>query len=167
LHAEFYYNFLNISCWHILKQKATYKKIWRFYTLSKNIEQIIIQVLNEKLSPYLIFLFGSIVKGTTHKNSDIDIAFISEDKQLDQYELFMLSQELASKLNVEVDLIDLNQSSTVFQAQVVHTGKVIYCSDFKKKALFELKTFKMYTKLNEERSPILKKVNESGSIYEK
>jgi uncharacterized protein len=167
LHSEFNYSVLNINLLAKTSRKLRIKKYGGLYTLIKNIEQIIIQVLNEKLSPYLIFLFGSIAKGTTHKNSDIDIAFISEDKQLDKYELFMLSQELASKLNHEVDLIDLSQSSTVFQAQVVHTGKVIFCSDFKKKALYELKTFKMYSKLNEERSPILKKVNESGSIYEK
>lgn len=130
-------------------------------------EQTIVNTLITKVSPFLIILFGSSVKGITHKDSDIDIAFLSDEKKLDKYEIFMIAQELASKLNRDVDLIDLNQASTVFQAQVVTTGKVIYCTNKLKKAEYELKTLKMYAKLNEERFLILKNAAESGSIYEK
>ena len=130
-------------------------------------QQTIVEVLKEKLSPFLIILFGSTVKGNVHKDSDVDIAFISNKKEIDKYELFMIAQELASKLNQEVDLIDLKQASTVFQAQVIHSGKVIYCTDEHKKAEYQIKTLKMYAKLNEERSPILKSIDESGFIYEK
>jgi predicted nucleotidyltransferase len=129
-------------------------------------KQLIVKDLVENISPFLIILFGSTVKGTVNKSSDFDIAFLS-DQKLDSYQLFIISQDLASKLNHDVDLIDLNKASTVFQAQVIHTGKVIYCSDEIKKAQFELKVLKMYTKLNEERLPILKNIDESGSIYEK
>ncbi|NRD81006.1 nucleotidyltransferase domain-containing protein [Bacillus sp. BRMEA1] len=135
--------------------------------MSENLEQIIVEILNKQVSPFLIYLFGSTATGNLHKDSDVDVAFQSNDKILDKYELFMIAQEIASKLNRDVDLIDLRLASTVFQAQVVHTGKVIYCSDHLKKAEYELKTLKMYTKLNEERSHILKNVEESGSIYEK
>jgi uncharacterized protein len=135
--------------------------------LSTNLEQMIIDVLNEKLSPFLIVLFGSMAKGTFHTESDIDIAYLSDNTVLDKYEVFMLSQELAAKLGRDVDLIDLGHASTVFQAQVIHTGKVIYCTDEQKKAHFQMKTLKMYTKLNEERIPILKRIDESGSVYEK
>lgn len=41
----------------------------------------------------------------------------------------MKAQELADIFNREVDLINLNTSSTVFKAQVVGTGKIIYCRD--------------------------------------
>lgn len=130
-------------------------------------KQVIIDVLKENVSPFLIYLFGSTTKGTTHKKSDIDIAFLSYKKELDSYEVFLLSQELASRLDQEVDLIDLRKASTVFQAQVVYSGKAIYCTDEPKKERFELLTLKMYAKLNEERSSILKNIDESGSIYEK
>ncbi len=100
--------------------------------------------------------------GRTNKDSDIDIAFLSES-EIERYDLFLIAQELASKINIEIDLIDLSKASTVFQAQIIHTGRTIYCEDEQTKAEFELKTFKMYVKLNEERAPIL----ESGSIYEK
>ncbi len=129
-------------------------------------QQMIVEYLVESVSPFFIILFGSTVKGAMKKNSDFDIAYLS-NKEIDKYQLFMISQELAAKLNRDVDLIDLNQASTVFQAQVIYTGKVIYCSDEKQKAQFELKTLKMYTRLNEERLPVLKSIDESGSIYEK
>ena len=135
--------------------------------MSTNLEQIIVDVLTDNLSPFLIVLFGSMAKGTFHNESDIDIAYLSDNKVLDQYEIFVISQDLAAKLGQDVDLIDLNQASTVFQAQVIHTGKVIYCTDKQKKAEFEVKALKMYAKLNEERSEIMKKIDESGTIYEK
>jgi predicted nucleotidyltransferase len=135
--------------------------------LTEQIEPIIIQVLTETVSPYLIYLFGSTVAGHDHQDSDIDIAFLSDQKQLDHYERFMVAQELASRLHRDVDLVDLKQASTVFQAQVVSNGKVIYCTNEQKKAEYEWRALKMYAKLNEERTEILRNINESGSVYEK
>lgn len=135
--------------------------------MNQNIEQTIIDILCEKLSPYWIVLFGSTVSGNTRKESDIDIAFLTDNNKLNKYDLFMIAQELAVKLDRDIDLIDLNQASTVFQAQIVQTGKTIYCTDEQKKDEFEIKALKMYAKLNEERSEILKKIDESGTIYEK
>lgn len=134
--------------------------------MEEHIEKKIIQFLSNKISPLLIILFGSRVTGRINKDSDIDIAFLAE-KEIEKYDLFLMAQELASKLSIEVDLIDLTKASTVFQAQIIHTGRTIYCKDQQIKAEFELKTFKMYAKLNEERAPILKQIDESGSIYEK
>ncbi len=135
--------------------------------MEANQETIIIDLLEEKISPFLIVLFGSSVKGNATPSSDIDIAYLSNHSPLDHYEIFMIAQELATVLNKDVDLIDLKQASTVFQAQVLHTGKTIFCSDSYEKARFELLVYKMYSKLNEERLPILEKIDESGSIYEK
>jgi uncharacterized protein len=135
--------------------------------LTEQIEPIIIEVLTETVSPYLIYLFGSTVAGNVHQDSDIDIAFLSDQKQLDHYERFMVAQELASRLHRDVDLVDLKQASTVFQAQVVSNGKVIYCTNEQKKAEYEWRVLKMYAKLNEERTEILRNINESGSVYEK
>lgn len=130
-------------------------------------EKTIVSFLEEKLSPSLIYIFGSTIKGAVHKESDIDIAFLSENIKMDRYDLFMIAQELADKLNKEVDLIDLENTSTVFRAQIIQTGKIIFCIDELKKAHFEMKALKMYAKLNEERSEILDHIEGSGSIYEK
>ena len=130
-------------------------------------EQKIISYLCEKFSPFLIILFGSTVKGTAHSESDIDVAFLNDNHALDKYILFMVAQELAADIGRDVDLIDLSQASTVFQAQIVQSGKIIYCTNERKKDEFQTKALKMYAKLNEERHEILKNINESGTIYEK
>ena len=54
----------------------------------------------------------------------------------------MKAQELADIFNREVDLINLNTSSTVFIAQVIGTGKIIYCSDETKRMYFQMRAHK-------------------------
>ncbi|NLT95573.1 MAG: nucleotidyltransferase domain-containing protein [Clostridia bacterium] len=122
------------------------------------------ELLIEKLNPYLIYLFGSAAKGKMGEESDIDIGFLSDNK-ISSYDIFMIAQELADQLDREVDLVDLNQASTVFQMQVVSSGKVIYCNNDTRRKLFEMVVFKKYARLNEERRVIIEKVKERGTVY--
>ncbi|MFB7142128.1 nucleotidyltransferase domain-containing protein [Gottfriedia sp. NPDC056225] len=122
-------------------------------------------VLIKKIDPYTIILFGSAADERMRPDSDIDLAYLSDTK-LSNYERFILSQELANLLNNNVDLIDLNTSSTVFQAEIIHNGKVIYCSDIERRINFEIKVLKMYAKLNEERKEIIDDIKKRGSIFE-
>ena len=85
-------------------------------------------ILVKEIEPYVIYLFGSAAAGTMRADSDIDIAFFS-NKQITDYELYIISQRLADLIKKEVDLIDLNKASTVFKAQIVGKGKIIYCND--------------------------------------
>ncbi|PLR84817.1 type VII toxin-antitoxin system MntA family adenylyltransferase antitoxin [Bacillus sp. V33-4] len=134
--------------------------------MSELICKKIINTLVTELEPVFVILFGSAAKGIANPNSDLDIAFFS-NKSVTPYDLFILSQQLADYAERDVDLIDLSRSSTVFQAQIITTGKTIYCADEAAKRAFEMKTLKMYAKLNEERQVILDKIFESGIIYEK
>jgi uncharacterized protein len=134
--------------------------------VDRKMEEQVIPFLNEKLNSYLIIVFGSTAKGTDRVDSDLDIAYLS-DQQIEKYDRFMLGQELAALINKDVDLVDLNQASTVFAAQIVQSGKTIFCRDDKRRMEFEMKTLKMYAKLNEEREIVMKRIEESGSIYEK
>lgn len=132
--------------------------------ISEKEVNLIIKFLQAKINPDVIYLFGSVAKGQMHSESDIDIAYLGQ-KKLNAYEIFMIAQGLADKLKMEVDLVDLEQSSTVFQAQVIGTGKVIYCGNQDRRMLFEMVALKKYARLNEERKVILDKIRESGSIY--
>ncbi|AZV55941.1 nucleotidyltransferase domain-containing protein [Clostridium sp. AWRP] len=125
----------------------------------------IIQFLTENIKPYLIYLFGSSVNGIFREDSDIDIAFISDINTTD-YEIFMLAQKLANILKRDVDLINLKKASTVFRIQVIAKGENIYCIDNKRRAYFEMYSFKDYAVLNEEREVILKSIKKRGHIYE-
>lgn len=123
--------------------------------LSNEEKNIIIDFLTEKLTPELIYIFGSYAKNSERDNSDIDIAILSE-REIDEYKLFLLAQKLADKLKKEVDLVDIKKASTVFKVQIIQ-GKLIFNKDNYKKMNFELKTFREYAKLNEERKEILAK----------
>lgn len=118
----------------------------------------------KKLNPSFIILFGSYAKGTTHTTSDLDIAFYHQTHSFNSYELFMFRQELADMLKMEVDLVDLGVASTVFQAQILSTGKVVYSKDENLRKQVTMTSYSMYSKLNEERFPILKRIEEVGSF---
>ena len=136
-------------------------------TLTNNILEKAQDFLINKINPSFIIVFGSFANGTTHKESDIDLAFFKKEQNSSSYEVFMLAQELADILKMDVDLVDLNHASTVFQAQIFSTGKVIFSNDENLRMNIEMTALSMYAKLNEERKPILENVDESGTIYEK
>lgn len=128
-------------------------------------ENVIAENLSKLLSPYVLILFGSAAKGTMNPDSDIDIAFLS-DRSFSPYELFLAAQTLAEQLGREVDLVDLNQASTVMRAQIIGTGKVLVDREPSRRKDFFIRSFKEYALLNEEREPILKRLEERGSLYD-
>lgn len=119
----------------------------------------------EKLKPDFIIIFGSYAKGITHNESDIDVAFYREDKVFSAYELFIIAQQLADIIGIEVDLVDLKEASTVFATQIFSTGEVIYSKNENLRMELHMRTYSMYAKLNEERQPIIDKIIETGSVY--
>lgn len=131
----------------------------------QKVKEVILDVLKKEISPWLVILFGSFVKGNFRKDSDIDIAYLS-DKEISNVERFWISQEIADKLKRDVDLVDLKSASTVLRAQIVSTGEVIYCEDNYRKDLFFLRALKEYALLNEERDVVLKSIF-GMSIYPK
>ncbi|MHC2994194.1 MAG: nucleotidyltransferase domain-containing protein [Candidatus Atribacteria bacterium] len=119
--------------------------------------EIIKNILSDALTPSLIYIFGSISKDKVRKDSDIDIAILT-DRQIDEYKLFSLSQKLADVLKREVDLVDLKKASTVFKIQIIKTGKLIYNSDNLRKMYFQMRAMRDYALLNEERMEIINKI---------
>lgn len=123
-----------------------------------------IDLLVEKVKPFVIYLFGSGSRNELREDSDIDIAFIS-DEDVTPYQCFLIAQELADIFKREVDLVNLKDSSTVFRAQVVGSGRSVYCIDENRRMHFEMRALKEYALLNEEREIILRNIKERGSVY--
>ena len=132
--------------------------------LQENILNIIKNILKEKIKPYTIYIFGSSVNGNFNDESDVDIAFLSST-EISGYDIFMIAQEIADLIKREIDLIDLNKASTVFRAQVVGTGTIIYCNNDYDRMNFEMRALKEYALLNEERAVILDSIKERGKVY--
>jgi len=74
--------------------------------------------LIEELEAELIYLFGSYAVGKSRDDSDLDLAFLSS-KEIDDYQLFLTAQKLASKLHIDIDLVDLAKASTVLKTQII------------------------------------------------
>lgn len=127
--------------------------------------ELIKDVLIKKLSPWLIYLFGSANTGKVRTDSDVDVAFLS-DNQSDEYEVFLVAQELAEALGREVDLINLEQASEVFRAEIIGSRQVIYEADVQRRYWFETNVLMDYALLNERRQPVLDRIQERGTVYD-
>jgi len=101
----------------------------------------------------LIYLFGSQAKGTANGSSDWDIAVLPQGP-LDNTLRWDLAQNLASKLGLDVDLVDLSGASTVLQMQVVNDGQLLM-GDRQEADVFETQVFSMYAHLQESRQDIV------------
>ena len=75
--------------------------------------------------------------------------------KLPPQERWNIETELADKLNKDVDLVDLLDTSTVMQHQIIFNGVCIY-NPLKQQAAFEMQVMSMYQHLNFERSDIIK-----------
>lgn len=123
------------------------------------------EFLIERIDPIFLYIFGSAAEGYFRKDSDIDIGFFSE-KKINAYDIYMIKEELANILKRDIDLVDLKESTTVFKAQVIGKGEVIYSKDENILSEFRIRGFKEYGILNEERREILERVKKEGRIYE-
>jgi predicted nucleotidyltransferase len=129
-----------------------------------NTELIIGKIIETVPNLIAIYQFGSQATGGTHKDSDIDLAFLAH-QPLPPVQRFDLAQEIALIVHKNVDLIDLRATSTVMQMQVISTGACLFSNDHPKREQFEALVYSLYTRLNEERREILKTIRQQGTIY--
>lgn len=113
-----------------------------------------------------IYLFGSQADRTVHSESDYDIAFLLEKpKAIDPVKLFNLKADLARILGADVDLVDLQTAKTDFRFVIISTAERIFCSDLYFCEFFEMTTYSMYQRLEEERKYIIEDIKKRGTIY--
>jgi predicted nucleotidyltransferase len=86
-------------------------------TLQKNLEEFALKHENF----LLVFLFGSMARGFSTDESDVDIAIMFE-RVPDLFELNDLRDQLSRCAGKEVDLITLNTASPIIKMQVLRYG---------------------------------------------
>ncbi|MBI5316753.1 MAG: nucleotidyltransferase domain-containing protein [Nitrospirae bacterium] len=111
-----------------------------------------------------LYRFGSQAKGTAHPGSDVDLAVLARDP-IPALRRFEISQELATQLHRDVDLVDLRTASTVMRIQVISTGSCLDTPDEPAHRTFEMYAYADYARLNEERREIVKGITQRGLIY--
>jgi uncharacterized protein len=125
----------------------------------------LIQKVREAV-PALIALyqFGSHAQGNARLESDVDLALLAQPA-LSPVTRLTLREELSVLLHRDVDLVDLQQASTVLRMQVISTGKVLLSADDCAREQFETIVYASYARLNEERRGILDDIRARGRVY--
>lgn len=112
------------------------------------------------------YFFGSSQSNQTQAGSDFDFGMLRlSPDAIEGCQIFRAAEALADILRCDVDLIDLDNASTVFQFQVISTGQKMFASDEVRVNDWETKVYKEYALLGEERSDILKAIHQRGSIF--
>ena len=114
----------------------------------------------------LVYWFGSTATGTAFcgDDSDLDIAFYAMDPVGGslRYELLIEASVMAG---CSVDLVDLRAASTVLMWQVLESGRLVYESDPRFTADFEVMILARYCALTEERHELLESIQQQGYIH--
>lgn len=128
-------------------------------------EQALIEGIRSEISDVIaIYLFGSAVTGELRMDSDIDLAILPAGP-LAATRVWKLAQSLALVAGRDLDLVDLLSASTVMQAQIISTGKRLYCTNELLCSDFEGRVYSDYARLNEERKGILDDIAKRGRVY--
>jgi len=131
--------------------------------LSTEQKMLIIQSLREQI-PALkaLYLFGSYAEGVASGSSDIDIAYLSSES-IPQTARWEISQALASQLSIDVDLIDLANTNTIFRYQIISKGERLYGDGYEVES-FETLAYSFYLRFQEERQPIVDAIYEDKKV---
>ena len=133
--------------------------------MTPDADRLIVEELRRSLGDAIaVYRFGSTAQGTTHRDSDADVAVLSRQR-LSPAVRFDLQERLAGRLGCDVDLVDLAAASPVMAIQAVAAGQLLYDGDSAARGLFEDRMFGDYARLNEERRGILERVAAEGTVY--
>jgi predicted nucleotidyltransferase len=128
-------------------------------------EDKILSLLKKEVpSLHAIYLFGSMASSLNNKNSDLDLAFLATNT-ISSTTRFDISQEIASILNIDVDLIDLQAASEVMRFEIISKGRCLFSDNSTFVENFEDKAYMLYIYLNENRLEILNDIKKRGKVF--
>lgn len=110
-----------------------------------------------------LYVFGSQGLGTPRPDSDLDLSVLVPG-YVDPTLLWSLSNDIASLVNSDVDLLDLRAASTVMQYQVLSTGQTVWDIGLQVR-LFEVAVLSEKLALDEAREPLLRTIVREGHVY--
>ncbi len=132
--------------------------------LSSKQKKIIIQTLQNKINSLkAIYLFGSYVEGTATDKSDIDLAYLT-DTTVTPIQNWDIANTLSSALNINVDLVDIAQTNTIFRYQIISTGERVQGNGYDVES-FETLAYSFYLRFQEERKPIVDAIYADERVY--
>ena len=134
-------------------------------SLNQTSQKAVLEAIQDAVPDLIaVYQFGSTVQGGEHAEGDLDLALLARSA-LPNLDRWTLQEDLAAELSRGVDLVDLRSATTVMQAQVLDTGRVLAETDRTVRQQFEMRVCSAYAMLNEERAGILEHVQARGHIY--
>ena len=132
--------------------------------LSIEHKQLIVDTLKQEI-PELkaLYLFGSYADGTATGESDVDIAYLSSNT-VSPVHRWEIAQKLAAILSLDVDLVELSETNTVFRYQILSKGTRIYGEGYEVEN-FETLAYSFYLRFQEERKPIVDEIVKNRSVF--
>lgn len=132
--------------------------------LSLEQKETITQVLQSKIdSLKAVYLFGSYADNTATHKSDIDLSYLT-DSPITSVQNWEIANTLSSELGIDVDLVNLAQTDTIFRYQIISTGQRIQGSGFEVES-FETLAYSFYLRFQEERKPILDAIYADKRVF--
>lgn len=120
----------------------------RFGIISSNMDvlrflkkALIKEIRARKLPVEIVYLYGSFARSMERAKSDIDLAFLFQEKayRKDPLKFFILINnicgEIEQEIKREIDISILNRASLIFSYHVITNGRPIYLSS--KQGLFK------------------------------
>jgi len=103
-----------------------------------------------------IYLFGSVARGHTHADSDVDVALLlPPGRTLPPGRFLALMTELEGLAHRTVDLSVLDtQAQLVHANQVVTTGVCLFAKRPERVRAFEMQVLSEYARFREDRAPV-------------
>ena len=117
----------------------------------EQIREILVQYFQkDRPEIEVAYIFGSVAQETSNLLSDIDIAVILNEKQIDErlysygYKADLLADLIKILKTNEVDLVILNQVNSLLRHRVLYFGKLLYSKNEKKRIQFQIDTINKY-----------------------
>jgi predicted nucleotidyltransferase len=110
------------------------------------------------------YLYGSFASQKETPSSDIDIAILLCDEQLDFHNKNNVILELNDMTGREVDCVELDKVSPILQMQIIKKGQLLFCKNEIQLNELKVKIIRQYIDLKKIRKPIEDRLK-NVSIY--
>lgn len=96
----------------------------------------------------LLYLFGSVARGTSHKESDIDIGVLFDNRTKENQYLQLEGKLIEFFSNLysgkEINVVNFNIASPLLKQAAILEGKLLYKKSDEDRIFFEIHTLREY-----------------------
>jgi predicted nucleotidyltransferase len=123
-----------------------------------------VKLIDERLRPAAILLYGSAAEGRMRADSDVDIAVLVGAAPPDPFAMARLRTEVEAAIGRDTDLVVLDTASPILAMEVLRRHRMLVCHDNDLLRRFIVKTLGAYFDLKMIRRPIERALNRGAPL---